>query len=195
MEYGERQQKRRFVFLTALFTGGLAVLGLYLFWLQVVRGGELTQRARTVSERESPLPAQRGEIFDRLANDPLVFNVDSFAVDVVPGEVRPAELPALFQRLARTLSINPADIAQKIPPRSYGQFTPVEVLGGVTLQTISVLAENIQDYPGVSWHNKPIRSYVEGGTLAHVVGYVGNISPEELVTRYNQGYEAGATIG
>jgi penicillin-binding protein 2 len=195
MEYGERQQKRRFVFLTALFAGGLAVLGLYLFWLQIVRGGEYTQRARTVSERESPLPAQRGEIFDRSANDPLVFNVDSFAVDVTPAEVPPAELPGLFQRLAKTLSISPDDIAQKIPPRTYGQFTPVEVMGGVTLQTVSVLAENIQDYPGVSWHNKPIRSYVEGGTLAHVVGYVGNISPEELVTRYNQGYEAGTTIG
>ena len=105
MEYGERQQKRRFVFLTALFGGGLAVLGLYLFWLQIVRGGEYTQRARTVSERESPLPAQRGEIFDRSANDPLVFNVDSFAVDVVPAEVPRAELPSLFQRLARTLSM------------------------------------------------------------------------------------------
>ena len=195
IEYGERQQKRRFVVLTALFAGSLGLLVLYLFWLQIVRGGEFTQRARTVSERETPLTAQRGEIFDRQGNDPLVFNVDSFAVDVTPAEVRAVEMPGLFQRLAKVLSISADDIAQKIPTKSYGLFSAVEVLGGVTLQTVSVLAENKEDFPGVSWHNKPIRSYVEGGTLAHVIGYVGNISPEELLTLYNKGYSAGTTIG
>lgn len=195
MEYGERQQKRRFVVLTTIFPGCLGILAVYLFWLQIVRGGVYTQRARTVSERETPLTAQRGEIFDRYADDPLVFNVDSFAVDVVPGDVAPAKLPALFTRLAGVLSMNPDDITQKIPPKNYHLFQPVEIAGGVTLQTIAVLAENKEQFPGVTWHNKPIRSYVEGGTLAHVVGYVGDISTDELQQLYNQGYTAGTAIG
>ena len=48
MEYGERQQKRRFVVITAIFSGTIGVLTLYLFWLQIVKGGEFTQRARDV---------------------------------------------------------------------------------------------------------------------------------------------------
>ena len=92
MEHGERQQRRRFVVLTALFAGSIGFLVLYLFWLQIVKGFEFRQRARDVSQREMPIPAQRGEIFDRNADDPLVFNVDSFAVDVSPGEVSPSEI-------------------------------------------------------------------------------------------------------
>jgi penicillin-binding protein 2 len=195
MEYGERQQKRRFVVLTALFAGSLAVLALYLFWLQIVRGGEFTRRAHTVSERETPVPAQRGEIFDRSATDPLVFNVDSFAVDVTPADVPRGGMSALVDRLAKALGTPAEDIAQKLPPKIYGQFSPVEVMGGVTLPTISVIAENKDEFPGVSWHNKPIRSYVEGGSLAQAIGYVGDISPEELQTLYNKGYTAGTTIG
>ncbi|MGA2975788.1 MAG: penicillin-binding protein 2 [Spirochaetia bacterium] len=195
MEYGERQQKRRFVALTALFAGCFGVLILYLFWLQIINGGEFKQRARDVSERETTLPAQRGEIYDRQGDDPLVFNVDSFSVELVPGDVAASELPELFSRLAKVLAIPAQDIEQKIPPKSYRQFQPIEVQGGVTLAAISVIAEHRDQYPGVSWHNKPIRSYVESGTLAHVIGYVGDITREELQVLYNKNYAPGTTLG
>jgi hypothetical protein len=58
MEYGERQQRRRVVVLTAIFAGSIGILVLYLFGLQIVRGGEFSQRARDVSERETSIPAQ-----------------------------------------------------------------------------------------------------------------------------------------
>ncbi|HET6449792.1 MAG TPA: penicillin-binding protein 2 [Spirochaetia bacterium] len=195
MEYGERDQKRRFVILTTIFSGALGLLVVNLFWLQIVKGGEFTRRARTVSERETPLAAQRGEIFDRRADDPLVFNVDSFSVDLAPGEVPSSQLPALFDRLAAALDIPASDIAQKVPPRTWRQFQPIEIRGGITLRTISTIAENMEDFPGVSWHNKPIRSYVESGTLAHVIGYVGDITREELQVLYNKNYAPGTTLG
>ncbi len=195
MEYGERQQRRRFVFLMGLFVGGLGILALYIFWLQIVRGGEFTQRARDVSERETVLPAQRGEIFDRAADDPLVFNVDSFSVDIAPGEVASANLPGLFERLAKILSISVDDIAQKIPPRTYRQFQPIEVKGGVTLSTISQIAEHLEDFKGVSWFNKPIRSYVDAESFAHVIGYVGDITRDELQVLYNRNYAPGTSLG
>ncbi|HTP58625.1 MAG TPA: penicillin-binding protein 2, partial [Spirochaetia bacterium] len=172
MEYAQRQQRRRFVFLTALFAGSIAFLVVYLFWLQIVKGFEFKQRAKDVSQREVPIPAQRGEIFDRNADFPLVFNVDSFAVDVTPGEVDPEGLPTLFQSLSKALSIPVEDIQKKIPAKLYRTYQPVEVAGGVTLQTISYIAEHLSDFTGVSWHNKPIRNYVESSSLAHVIGYV-----------------------
>ena len=39
MEYGERQQKRRFVVLTVVFCGALGFLAVNLFWLQIVKRG------------------------------------------------------------------------------------------------------------------------------------------------------------
>jgi penicillin-binding protein 2 len=195
MEYGERQQKRRFVALTAIFAGSFGVLILYLFWLQIINGGEFKQRARDVSEREITLSAQRGEIYDRHGVDPLVFNVDSFSVEVVPGDLKASELPGLFRRLSAVLSVPVEDIEQKIPPKSYAQFNPIEVKGGVSLSAISVIAEHIDEYPGVKWRNKPIRSYVESGALAHVIGYVGEINREELQVLYNKNYTIGTTLG
>ena len=195
MEHGERQQRRRFVFLTALFAGCIGFLVLYLFWLQIVKGFEFKQRAKDVSQREVPIPAQRGEIFDRNFDDPLVFNVDSFAVDVTPGEVASADLPTLFQSLSKVLAIPVADIQKKIPQKNYRTYQPVEITGGVPLQTISYIAEHLSDFSGVSWHNKPIRNYVESSSLAHVIGYVGDITHEELQVLYNQGYESGDVLG
>ncbi|HVO38867.1 MAG TPA: penicillin-binding protein 2 [Spirochaetia bacterium] len=195
MEYGERHQRRRFVFLTALFAGTIGLLALYLFWLQIIKGFEFKQRARDVSQREMPIPAQRGEIFDRNADDPLVFNIDSFAVDVSPGEVAMDELPVLFSRLSAALGIPVSDIEKKIPPKLYRTYQAVELKSGVSLETISGIAEHLSDFKGVSWHNKPIRNYAESGSLAHVIGYVGDITHEELQVLYNQGYEPGDVLG
>ncbi|HVP19500.1 MAG TPA: penicillin-binding protein 2 [Spirochaetia bacterium] len=195
MENIERQQRRRFLFLTVLFAGSIGFLVLYLFWLQIVKGFEFKQRAKDVSQREVPIPAQRGQIFDRSADDPLVFNVDSFAVDITPGEVPPADMPPLLARLSRILAVTPDDIQKKLPPKILRTYQPVELKSGVTLETISSIAEHLSDFTGVSWHNKPIRSYVESGSLAHVIGYVGDITHEELQVLYNEGYESGDVLG
>ncbi len=98
------------------FAGSIGFLVLYLFWLQIVKGFEFKQRARDVSQRELPIPAQRGEIFDSNADDPLVFNVDSFAVDVSPGRGGPGRACPRFSSACRkVLSIPVADIEKKIP--------------------------------------------------------------------------------
>jgi penicillin-binding protein 2 len=175
---GERQLRRRVFILTVIFAGSVGFLILYLFYLQIVRGMEFSQKAKDVSQREQPIFAQRGEIFDRTVDTPLVFNVDSFAVDVIPGEVGAAEIQNVLERLSTVLSVPVSELEKRLPPKSYSLFQPVEVKGGVSLQTISYLAEHLDEFNGVTWHNKPIRNYVESGTLAHVIGYVG-ISPRK----------------
>ena len=196
MEYGERQQKRRFVVLTAIFSGTIGVLTLYLFWLQIVKGGEFTQRARDVSERETPLTAQRGEIFDRQGDDPAGVQRGLFLRGRVAG--RGALLAAARPLRPSLPGAGPCpsqDIEQKVPPKTWRQFQPIEVKGGVTLQSIAAIAERLEDFQGVSWHNKPIRSYVESGTLAHVIGYVGDITRDELQVLYNKSYAPGTSLG
>ena len=47
----------------------------------------------------------------------------------------------------------------------------------------------------MSWHSKPIRNYVETGSFSHILGYVGDITKEELKTYYNKGYTANSLIG
>jgi penicillin-binding protein 2 len=191
----ERLLKRRFFTLTALFAGSIGLLVMYLFFLQIIRGGEFSQKAKDVSQRDVMIPAQRGKIFDRNADFPLVYNIDSFAVDVIPGEVDPRRIPSLFKELSAVLGVPVSEIGKRIPAKSYSLFQPIEVKSGVSMATISYLAEHMDRFMGVSWHNKPIRSYLGGATLAHVIGYVGIIEDDELQVLYNKGYLPGAVIG
>lgn len=195
MQDGERLQRRRFFALTVLFSGGIGLLVVYLFTMQIVRGGVYRQRAKAVSSRETVIPAQRGDIFDRTADVPLVFNVDSFAVDLSPAEVPADELPRLLERLAAALSLPLEEVERKVPEKTWKSYQPIELRGGVPLATVSYLAEHIERFPGVTWRGKPVRNYLEAGSLAHVIGYVGDITREQLQVLYNRGYDVTSVLG
>ena len=64
---------------------------LRLFTMQITNGEEYKIQSKTISSQISTLPASRGEIFDRNADMALVTNNDSFAVEVIPGEIPSAK--------------------------------------------------------------------------------------------------------
>lgn len=190
-----RLSKIRVLGLTVFILSVFVLLCSYLFYLQIVKGLEFKRRAREVARRELPIPAQRGEIFDRNFNIPLVVNQDSFAVDLIPAEVGVENLPRMFEKLAAVLDLERGEIEKRVPPRYFHLYQPVEVVSGVDFETIARLAEHIEEFPGLSWHNKPIRRYLEANSLTHVIGYVGDITREELQVLYNQGYSFGTVLG
>ena len=187
--------KRRAIALGVMVSLVFALLVGQLFYLQVIHGWEFKRRARAVARRELPIPAQRGEIFDRHYDFPLVVNQDSFAVDVIPAEVPEERRKELFERIASTLDISVEDIEKKVQPKYYHLYQPIELKGGVGFETVAYLAEHLASYPGVTWHNKPIRSYLATGSLSHVIGYVGDINREEIQVLYNKGYGFGTVLG
>jgi len=168
---------------------------MYVFSLQVVKGPMYKKRAEEVARRILSIEPQRGEIFDRNYDVPLVLNIDSYAVNIIPGELREEDIIPLADRLAGVLSLEREDILQKIPVNYKNIFTPIEIKEGVPYQTIVTIAEQIQDFPGVQWHKKQLRSYVETGSISHVLGYVGTINREELQIMYNRGYNQNSVIG
>ena len=174
--------------------GGLA---LYLFVLQVIKGVEFEELAKQFAQRETVVPAQRGAIYDGSYTRPLVANRPAFSIDVTPALV-PGDrddLDALLAALAEALYIDPDYMAGQVPLNESHLFQPIEVLSGADFPTVAFLGEHIDRFPGVSWRNEPVRDYSDLGALAHVIGYVGEISVEELQVLYNEGYRQGDTIG
>lgn len=172
-----------------------AVYAVRLFSLQIIRGGEFRTRAASISRQTSVLPAQRGEIFDRSGNMPLVLNMDSFALDVIPAEL-PAEMrDTVFLKLAELTGRPVEELKARVPPSYYHLYQPIEIIGAVPYSLIVSVAERQDELPGVTWHAKPRRNYVETGSLAHVIGYVGDITRDELKLLFNQGYQSGDVIG
>jgi penicillin-binding protein 2 len=148
-----------------------------------------------VAQRVIPIQAQRGEIYDRNFDDPLAVNVDSFAVDIIPAELDTRTLQQVARRLSTQLDMSSEEIINKIPASHRYLYQPVEIKNGVEFDTITYLAEHIDHYPGVTWHSKPIRNYRDVGSLAHVIGYVGRITSEELQVLYNEGYTINSMLG
>jgi penicillin-binding protein 2 len=172
-----------------------AVYSSYLFYMQTIRGGEYRSQATRIAQQSNVIPAQRGEIFDRSYTVPFVINTDSFAIDLVPAELPADRRESVFSRLAELLRMPVEDIRKKIPPAYYHLYQSIEILGSAPYATVSEIAEHIDDFPGVNWHSKPVRNYLETGSLSHILGYVGDITKDELKLMYNQGYKSGDVIG
>ena len=196
--FGERREaalRYRIILLAGIACIAVIVYLIILFNLQVVRGTEFMQKAVEVTQRSSVIPAQRGEIYDRNFDVPLAINIPSFAVSIVPAEINDNERRVVLPRLADVLDMPVKEIETKLPVEYDHLYQPVEIANGIDLKKISYIAEHIQDFPGVSWNNKSIRSYTIPGSLSHIIGYVGDITREELQVLYNQGYSNYSTLG
>ena len=125
----------------------------------------------------------------------MVINTDSFAVSLIPGEIPSVNYDTVTMKLSRYLGINKDEIDRKVPVNLRRSFNSIEIKTNVPFATISNIAENVTDLPGVSWQSKPIRNYVETGSICHVLGYVGDITKEEMNVMYNQGYTNNSIVG
>lgn len=184
---------------TIILTGFIIILfAIYiytLFSLQVLNGSEYRTQSKTISSQIKVIPADRGEIFDRNATVPMVINSDSFAIEIIPGEIPKNRYDTVITKLANFLGMSKFDIDKKIPENLRSSYSTIQIKSNISFETISNIAENITDLPGVSWISKPIRNYVEHGSISHVIGYVGDITQDELNRLYNKGYTKNSIIG
>ncbi len=185
----------KIAFLGLLIVVTFGLYALRLFTLQIINGDDYRRQSVRISRTITTISPQRGEIFDRNAQLPMVINTDSFAVDIRPGEIPSDHFDTVITKLSEYLGISKLTIDKKIPKKKRNSFSPIEIKTNVPFDVISNIAENLTDLPGVSWRNKPVRNYVETGSICHVLGYVGNITSEELNLMFNSGYEANSVVG
>ncbi|MBO7121928.1 MAG: penicillin-binding protein 2 [Treponema sp.] len=190
------RSKSLVVFVFFLMVASIIVIyTLRLFNMQVVHGESYRRASKVVSTRNTVITAQRGEIYDRNNNSAMVINTDSFAVEVIPGEIPRDYYDTVLAKLADYLSVKKSDIDALIPQNVRRSYNRITVKTNVPFKTISNIAENINDLPGVTWISKPKRNYIETGSFSHILGYVGDITREEYALMYNQGYSRASVVG
>ncbi|MDR2864910.1 MAG: penicillin-binding protein 2 [Spirochaetaceae bacterium] len=192
---GDKKPKKRIKILQIIFITIFFIYAGRLFAMQIIRGDIYRERADDITRRRSVIPAERGEIYTRDFTTPLVYNINSFAVRISPAEIKRDEIPLVLERLAHLLNIPLEQIERKLPPQYHNLYQPLEIASNIPYNTIALLAERVDRLPGVSWQSKPVRDYHETGSLAHVIGYVGDITRDELTTLYNKKYQQGDLIG
>ncbi|MDD3981766.1 MAG: penicillin-binding protein 2, partial [Spirochaetales bacterium] len=179
-----------------LFVIGICLLyAARLFSLQVIRGAEFEAKANRYAVQSVKIPAARGEIYDRTNSIPFVTNDEAFSVEVVPAELPASKRDEVFQKLAQILNLRLADIQRKIPASYYHLYQRIAVSTSASYQAVTKIAEHKEDFPGVYWNSRPIRRYLDIGSLSHVIGYVGEIGRDEYKLLYNKGYSSDDVIG
>jgi penicillin-binding protein 2 len=178
----------------------LAVFGVLFFrlWaLQVLSGPQYLRAALDNQVRSVRVEAPRGQILDRNGRA-LVTNIPGTAV-----EIHPADLPdtwkaryAELKRLSQILHVPVKQMLHSIKLREGDPVTPVVVREDVKRTApINYLYEHQDEFPGVTVADTFLRSYPQGDLAAQLLGYVNEISPQQLKRLQDKGYAAGDKIG
>ena len=174
-----------------------AVCVVRLYNLQIVHGDYYHDRAINQRLRSLPLPAPRGAILDR--NGRVL--VDSRPIyDVVLQRERGRQLDfaALSENLPGALDLDPEYLEQRFSQvKSNPAYESILIKENATMGDIAWVEAHSLEFPLLHVEERPQRHYPENGLLAHVLGYVGEISPRqlELPEFKDRRYKPGDVIG
>jgi penicillin-binding protein 2 len=173
-----------------------ATLFLRLWSLQVLNGEQLLRASQNNQRRDIRVQAPRGPILDR-NGDVLVTNVPGRAVQIWSSDlpkrrgVRLREIRAL----ARVLGLPANQIGASIRRHRHDPLTPIRIKDSASRAQVFYLEERAEDFPGVQIVPAYLRYYPNRELAAHVLGYVSEISPQQVAALSGQGYRGGDTIG
>ena len=168
-----------------------------LWYLQVLSGDQYRAQANTNQVREIKVQAPRGEIVDRDGRV-LVGNRASFAVRATPEKLPedPDERRDVYERLGKILAMNPDRIERKVDPQLDAvPYAPATVKQDVGGKVAFYLMENREDFPGIEPEQVFLRTYPEGELAAHLVGYLGEVTEDQLSDERYNGVDLGDRIG
>ncbi len=169
----------------------VALLGLRLWHLQVREGPYYRDLSENNRTRQVLLEPARGLIYDRhgvlLAN-----NVPSFSLYVTLEEVKDREL--LIGQLSELLGLDPALIRKKLTAKG-GKLLPRKVKDRMTLRDAVLIESHRLELPGVMVQVESQRNYPGGVIAAHLLGYVGEVSAEQLEKPEFSGLHQGSVVG
>lgn len=190
MEY--EQPPRRLAILSTVIAVLIGVLAVRVWQLQVLQGARYLRESDENRVRDYTVAAPRGIIYDRKGR-PLVTNRPAFTVAVLPLELRDPR--AVLPRLASILGITVDEIRQRIEASRVRPFEPVRVRRDAGPRVVAMIEENRLDLPGVIILTEPVRLYLHAELAAHLLGYLGEVAPDELAVRRGEGYALGDLIG
>lgn len=185
--------RKRFKIAFAVVSIMMSLLILRMWHLQVIRGDELMQRSENNSVRLRKIKPLRGLILDT-NGQVLVDNQPSFDIIFVPTRTRNTDDVAW--KLRNILADRSLSLTSEIP--SLGKkrwFPPVKLDKNISVEKLAVIETHTSDLPGVTVEIVPIRKYLSGEMTAHIIGYTGEVSPEDLKKDADSGFSVGDITG
>ena len=168
------------------------VLAARLWYLQVLTGNEYSVAARATQTLEVKDPAQRGVIRDR-DGEVLANNVPGLNVTVTPENITREKVG----ELAKIVGANPETVLKSYDSAfDWGtQYSPMLVKENADRNGVTYVMERTEEFPGVVVNDDYVRNYPAGDLAAHILGYTGAITQEELKQDTFEGLSNDSVVG
>jgi penicillin-binding protein 2 len=123
---------------------------------------------------------------------PLASVAPSLALMVVPGELQGNDVA--ITRLVKICELDREELEADIEENMFRRFLPFVAKLGLTTEQAMAVEEKRAFMPGVFVRPESIRQYPGGSAAAHVIGYVGVVSPEDVDRLTNDGTRTRAGL-
>lgn len=164
-----------------------------LFYLQVIIGKDLRHQSEINSIRIKSVDAPRGLIYDT-HRQLLADNRPAYDLSVIVKDARPLKQTigklAVYTGLDETLFWDRLKAAKDT--RAY---KPVLLKADIGREALASIEVNRWDLPGIIVSVSPRRDYVFSPSGAHILGYMGEISVEELKSERFGDCKTGDSVG
>ncbi len=182
MSYWFRNDNRlpqaRLAVASYIIVGMIGVLLLGFWKLQVIDSEKYTTMAERNRVREIPVIAPRGRMLDRDGRV-LVDNRPSFSVLLLRDE--PGQVEKYLPAIADGLGVSLDDLKDQLSStKSLPKFQPIIIKPDASAADIAFIESHRSDIPILEMISVSRRRYLPGGFLAHAVGYVGEVSEQQI---------------
>jgi penicillin-binding protein 2 len=186
--------QRRVVALATLASIFFVILAFRLWELQVLASDTYQSSAQATQTRSVKVPAQRGVIYDR-NGEVLANNQSGFNVTVTPNAISRDKLG----ELADLLKADKKEVLSRYDSAiaSGNQYSPMLVKENAGREDVVYVSERSNEFGGLVVNDDYVRNYSNGQLLAHVLGYTGAVTQEELDSEDStfKGLDNDAVVG
>lgn len=174
----ERVLKLFFIFIIILLIIPIAKT----FQLQIIKGDYWRSVADENRIRSYPIRPLRGIIYDK-NKVPLAINVPKLDLVVVPADLtKNKEFNKIVQRLAQVLEKSGAEIEEKINENNALSY-PIIIEENIEREKALLIESEFADIPAISIRKDSRREYKNGPYFSHILGYLGKVGKEEVISR------------
>lgn len=194
----EKKMKAFSYLLAVLFV----VLLVRVAFMQIVDGNRYRTLATQNHQRLITVEAPRGEIIDRngtriVSNKP-VYTISLVYLGLEDSDPVIKRLSALLEGESNFQGMTAKQIEQEIGEKIKGHkrlYEPIRVVANVSQATINRIEEQRLELPGVNIDIEPVRYYPYTDLMGEALGYVREITNEQLEAHRNEGYAMGDSYG
>ncbi|MDO8444039.1 MAG: penicillin-binding protein 2 [bacterium] len=156
-------------------------LVLRLFVIQVVSGSANQKLAEGNRIRPRIIEANRGLILDKNGVS-LAQNSPSFALAVYPSDLpkKKTDRLAIYQKIADLTSLPVDQIRTDAEKNGLSSLDEIIISDNISHDDALLLEQKINGLPGAYVATKSIRQYVSGSGMAHILGYTGIVSTDDI---------------